>query len=100
MKVHELDRQSLLAALEGKLANVDKPVEPVWCQKLPITNKDDGGLLSLLKVEGIGIMQVPFLESVSRSLLSSIEFIFNSIAHFCIVVHTKTHFFSDYFYLS
>ena len=63
-----MDRQSLLAALEGKLDSVHEAVEPVWCLKLPIPSGDP---LSILTVEGVGtLLQVPLPTSVSLILLS------------------------------
>ena len=53
MVVHELDRNALSSALRGCWP-ADSDVAPAYCQVLDTDNHK-----MLLKVEGLGIMEVP-----------------------------------------
>ena len=65
MEAQQLDRQSLLAALEGKLSTLDDELnfEPVSCQEVIFS----GNAVSHIKIEGLGTIQVPIPFHVSIS---------------------------------
>ena len=65
LEVQQLDRQKLLAALEGKLPTLHDGlnIEPVYCQELVFSN----GPVSHMKIEGLGTIRVPISSNVSMS---------------------------------
>ena len=67
LEVQQLNRQKLLAALEGKLPTLDDGlnVEPVYCQELLFSNGINP--VSHMKIEGLGTIRVPISSNVSKS---------------------------------
>ena len=60
MDVQELDRSSLLAALEGNWSALGGVhVEPAFCQEIFPGDGNGSMVKSLLKVEGLGTIQIP-----------------------------------------
>ena len=66
LQARELDRHSLLAALEGRLSTIEgnQPIDrvPVSCQSYSL---EDENMMTRLKVEGLGKMEIPVPYTVS-----------------------------------
>ena len=66
LQARELERHSLLAALEGRLSSIEgnQPIDrvPVSCQSYLL---DDENMMTRLKVEGLGKMEIPVPYTVS-----------------------------------
>lgn len=76
MDVQELDRSSLLAALEGNWSALGGVhVEPAFCQEIFPGDGNGSMVKSLLKVEGLGTIQIPVPFHVSITVFFSRLFI-------------------------